>query len=202
MDVTTRWNLTYDMLDKAIKHRPALSHLHDIDMGYKHFPSDVEWTRGELICEFLKPFQEITNLVSGSTYPTSNLYFMQVWQIESWFRLHHNSEYDVIRDMVGVMKKKFEKYWEEYSDILAIGDVLDPRMKFALLEYCFTTLNPSTCQKKLDHVRKKMYKLFEAYRSNSNSVSTTSSLQTHVQTSHENALKGYIVSVFHFEICV
>lgn len=43
-----------------------------------------------------------------------------------------NSEDDVIRDMVRVMKCKFEKYWKDYSDILAISAVLDWRMKFAL----------------------------------------------------------------------
>jgi len=29
-------------------------------------------------CEFLKPFYVMTNLISGSSYPTSNRYFMQV----------------------------------------------------------------------------------------------------------------------------
>lgn len=81
---------------------------------------------------YQKPFQEITNLVSGSTYPTSNLYFKQVRQIESCLQFHENSEDDFIRDMVRVMKCKFEKYWKDYSDIVAIGAVLDSRMKFAL----------------------------------------------------------------------
>ncbi|CAN6837489.1 unnamed protein product [Brassica oleracea] len=34
--------------------------------------------------------------------------------------------------MVKCMKLKFEKYLEEYSDILAVAAVLDPRLKFEL----------------------------------------------------------------------
>ena len=34
------------------------------------------------MCEFLKPFHTITNLISGSSYPTSNLYFGEIWRIE------------------------------------------------------------------------------------------------------------------------
>ena len=34
------------------------------------------------MCEFLKPFHTITNLISGSSYPTSNLYFVEIWRIE------------------------------------------------------------------------------------------------------------------------
>jgi len=33
----------------------------------------------------LLPFYEITNLISASSYPTSNLYFLQVWNIQTFF---------------------------------------------------------------------------------------------------------------------
>lgn len=70
--------------------------------------------------------------LSGSTYPTSNLYFIQIWNIECWLRRHEFLDDDVFKNMVHAMKLKFDNYWDEYSDILAIGAVLDPRMKFAL----------------------------------------------------------------------
>ena len=40
------------------------------------------------------------------------------------------SEDHVIRDMASKMMAKFDKYWSEYSIILAFGCVLDPQMKF------------------------------------------------------------------------
>lgn len=76
----------------------------------------------------------MTNLVSGSSYPTANLYFMEVWKIECWLRANETSEDEIIVQMVETMRLKFDKYWEEYSDILSIAAVLDPRLKFAALE--------------------------------------------------------------------
>ena len=41
-----------------------------------------EWFRAISMCQFLKPFYIMTNLISGSSYPTSNLYFGEIWRIE------------------------------------------------------------------------------------------------------------------------
>ncbi|CAA7052690.1 unnamed protein product [Microthlaspi erraticum] len=105
-DVATRWNSTYTMLERAIKFKEVFRHL------------------------------EMTKLILGSTYPSANLYFMQVYIIESWLKTNELSSDEVIQEMVGSMKERFDKYWEEYSDILAIAAVLDPRLKFKCLEYC------------------------------------------------------------------
>lgn len=120
LDVATRWNLTFRMLDRAIPHREALRNL------YNYFPSDLEWSRGALVKELLPPFAEMKNLVSGSSYPTVNLYFMQVSEIECWLRANETSDDETIFQMVEIMKLKFDKFWEEYSDILSIAAVLDP----------------------------------------------------------------------------
>ena len=67
------------------------------------------------MCAFLAPFYHITNLISESSYPTSNLYFMQVYSIEKKLNENLYSEDEVIKDMVARMKVKFDKYWSEYS---------------------------------------------------------------------------------------
>nr|KYP39151.1 Putative AC transposase [Cajanus cajan] len=82
MDVPTRWNSTYVMLDGGTKYKCAFGCLAIRDRNYVHYPSDDEWNRAARRCEFLKPFFVMTNLISDSTYPTSNQYFMQVWKIE------------------------------------------------------------------------------------------------------------------------
>lgn len=76
---------------------------------------------------------------------------MQVWKIQNWLRDHEFSTDEVISEMVESMKEKFDKYWEEYSDILVVAATFDPRLKFTFLEYCFNTLDPSTSKSKLDH---------------------------------------------------
>ena len=82
LDVSTRWNSTFLMLESAIKYEKAFDILKVVDRSFKCCPSSEDWSQGEKICKFLEPFYDATNLISGSSYPTSNLYFMQVWKIK------------------------------------------------------------------------------------------------------------------------
>jgi len=75
------------------------------------------------------------------------------------------------------MMDKFKKYWDEYSVVLAMGAVLDPRMKFSRLAACYSKLDPSTCERKLPKVKTKLYMLFANY----SSKSTSSGVQTTIQ---------------------
>ncbi|XP_020239290.1 zinc finger BED domain-containing protein DAYSLEEPER [Cajanus cajan] len=136
------------------------------------------------MCEFLKPFYVMTNLISGSSYPTSNRYFMQVWKIECLLQENAKSDDLTIKDMALNMMNKFSKYWDHYCDILAIGAILDPRMKFEAIRFCYSKIDPSTCEEKINILKEKMYKLFEEYVKLHSNESNTSSSQispsTHV----------------------
>ncbi|KAL3646943.1 hypothetical protein CASFOL_009487 [Castilleja foliolosa] len=177
LDVTTRWNSTFVMLESALAYRRAFSTLSYNDRNYKYCPSNEEWTRGHKMCEFLRPFNVITNLMSGSSYPTSNLYFMQVWKIECLLIENMNSEDEILKDMANRMKVKFDKYWRDYSVVLAFGTILDPRMKLSFLEFCYRKLDrdPVVCQAKLKVVTHKLSTLFDEYLKMSSCEKSTSS---------------------------
>ena len=113
--------------------------------------------------------------MSGSSYPTSNLYFLQVWRIECLLNENLESEDSVISDMCIGMKQKFDKYWKEYSITLALGAVLDSRIKFSFLRFCFNKIDPFTCEENLTTIKSKLYKLFAEYdKSKADRMSTTS----------------------------
>ena len=78
LDICTRWNATYDMIDSAMRYRSMLNHLAEEDANFKHCLSRDEWNRVERITWFLKPFNDITALFSGIDYLTANLYFQRV----------------------------------------------------------------------------------------------------------------------------
>ena len=65
-----------------MRYHSVLNYLAEEDVNFKHFPSRDEWNKVERITRFLKPFNDITTLFSGTDYPTTNLYFQEVSQIE------------------------------------------------------------------------------------------------------------------------
>lgn len=81
-NVPTRRNSTYLMLKSALKYQRVFENLHCYDENYTSNPSKEEWVRLEKMSRFLLPFYEITTLMSGTSYPTSNLYFMYIWKIQ------------------------------------------------------------------------------------------------------------------------
>ncbi|XP_033146383.1 zinc finger BED domain-containing protein DAYSLEEPER [Brassica rapa] len=163
------------MLERAIRYRRAFAKLETFDKkGYKMAPTAEEWTRAENICNFLGPFAVITTLMSGSNYPTSNLYFYQVFQIHNWLRINEGSEDEIVRYMVPPMKEKFDKYWDEVSGLFAMAAVFDPRFKLSIVECCLEKLDMSTRDAKLKNLREKLSILFESYdkKSKNSSPST------------------------------
>ncbi|KAG6469844.1 hypothetical protein ZIOFF_070777 [Zingiber officinale] len=167
-------------------------YLHDFLHSSNSFLSE-EWKRGEKICEFLEPFYDTTNLISGSSYPTSNLYFMQVWKIEVLLKENLSNEDEVISSMCKRMMEKFDKYWTQYSMVLAFGAILDPRIKLSMLEFFYTKVESDYVkfQKKMELVKTKLYKLFDQY----SNTSKTSSSQCQPQCSsttntHQESVGG------------
>ncbi|KAK7261864.1 hypothetical protein RIF29_28187 [Crotalaria pallida] len=198
LDMPIRWNSTYILLSTALKYKRAFNNFPLYDSAYKYCPSSQEWTRAERICEFLLPFFQTTELISSTSYPTSNLYFMQVWKIQLGIMKSLNDDDGVIRDMSVKMKEKFDKYWDEYSIVLAMGAVLDPRMKLKMLRCCYLEIDVSTVDYKVHQVSSKLSMLFDLYKSstrntsNSNvqSVQPTSSLTPSVPTGSSISNRG------------
>ncbi|CAN6868892.1 unnamed protein product [Brassica oleracea] len=87
---------------------------------------------------------------------------------------------------------KFGRLSEEYSDILAVAAVLDPRLKFHFLECCFSVLDQSTCKRRLANVCSKIYKLFGAYKKNQRISSAATTSQGEIP----DVLAGYGVMMF------
>ncbi|CAA7049021.1 unnamed protein product [Microthlaspi erraticum] len=152
------------MLEKALKYQRALNRFKVVDKNYRHCPSSEEWKRANIIFEILKPFYSITTLMSGRSYSTSNLYFAHIWKIQCVLEVNRGHEDTVIRMMISRMREKFDKYWEEYSVLLAMGAVFDPRMKLKLLKKCYDELDPFTSQEKIDHLESKLNEIFEEYK--------------------------------------
>jgi len=98
------------MLESALPFREAFYELGRQDSNYIYSLSLEEWQRAKVVCNLLKVFKKATNVVSGSKYPTSNLYFHEMWSVKEVFDKEISSQNPIIASMVTEMKMKFEKY--------------------------------------------------------------------------------------------
>lgn len=78
LNCPTRWNSTYKMLDIAISYKEVFCRVKHHDDKYTCLPTTTQWEFASEVCEKLKIFNSVTELFSGTNYPTANLYFSKV----------------------------------------------------------------------------------------------------------------------------
>ncbi|CAN6722759.1 unnamed protein product [Malus baccata var. baccata] len=140
-DVPTRWNSTYLMLNSAIFYRYAFINLGLSDSNFESCPSSEEWDKVVKISKFLGYFYDITCLFSRTKYPTSNLFFPKVFVIQLQIKAAIDDCDSFMNKMGDYMRMKFEKYWSDYSLIMSIAIILDPRYKLHFVDWAYTKLH-------------------------------------------------------------
>ncbi|PHT44243.1 hypothetical protein CQW23_18268 [Capsicum baccatum] len=214
LDVPTRWNSTYLMLNRAIEYEGAILTYADRDIGLAHHlefghicvcdgDSDIvdeeqpvgsllcsDWDSVKRIAKFLELFFKLTLKVSGSLYITSNIHFLEICQVGFCLSKLISSDDIVLAQMATNMKKKFEKYWGDptkMNKMLFIPCVLDPRHKFTTLTFALKKMfgdNGATIEK---DVREYMKSLFNEY-SSSASKDKCGKLSSEVEASSSSSM--------------
>uniref|UniRef100_A0ACD5VDA3 Uncharacterized protein n=2 Tax=Avena sativa TaxID=4498 RepID=A0ACD5VDA3_AVESA len=138
-DVSSRWDSTFLMLESTLPFREVFETLQEQEPNYTFGLSAEEWKMVEDICELLKVFCHATNVISGSNYPTSNLYFFEIWSVKLILDKQAKSDSATIRIIVKEMENKFHKYFMESYLTNCIPVILDPRFKMEHVEFRLTT---------------------------------------------------------------
>lgn len=198
-DVPTRWNSTFLMLVDSLKFREAFSRFAELDRDYKHAPSDKDWDNVAAIVECLQIFYDATMKISGTKYPTINLFFNEFCEVYLSLRSWHTSDRAFVVNMASRMFEKFQKYWCNSSVLLAIASILDPRYKLKSVEFYFrqiyTTLSEAECN--LTNVVACLRKLFTEYlvlgsRNQNGSHGSNSSKAHNASSSAGQSSKGLV----------
>ncbi|KAL5134228.1 Zinc finger BED domain-containing protein RICESLEEPER 2 [Glycine soja] len=152
LDCPTRWNSTYKMLDVAISYKDVFSRLKQRETQYSYFPK----------------------MISGTKYPTANIYFPQICEIKMALSEWVNSPNEVIQNMAEKMLQKFDSYWSVIHVIMGVATVLDPRYKMELLEFYFESIYPIDFFSQVNRIRNLCYDLVSEYQAKKHQDSTSS----------------------------
>ena len=187
------------MLKKAIDVKDALILFVVVHTTFDFSLTIEEWRTVEFVSRFLAPFHSITEMFSGSDYPTANLYFANVLAIEKLLMLGHNHELDCIKQMASAMLEKFEKYWGDYSTLLAIAVVLDPRYKMVIVRNALSKLYvPVEVESRVKEVYEALVELYKFYDTINASTSTPSHFRQAQASDEFDVERLYDVGNFFF----
>ena len=110
MDVPTRWNSTFTMLDGAIECQKTFERLEEHDPSY--LPKDdisivEDWDTTKMFVKSLKTFSEVTMKFSVSMFVTSNIFFHELCLIQEIILEYSLHEYALLSLMTLSMQTKF-----------------------------------------------------------------------------------------------
>ncbi|KAL8474964.1 hypothetical protein ACS0TY_031402 [Phlomoides rotata] len=180
LDCKTRWNSTYKMLKVAICYKDVFTRLKQREPLYKSAPKEEEWEIARDICDKLKVFNSVTDLFSGTEYPTANLYFPKICEIKMSLKEWLCCGKSIIERMAMRMLDKFEKYWFQINGIMGVATVLDPRYKLRLLHYYFPLIytNGEDAKKEIKRIQDICYNLLNEYSLKSKASEVGASYQS------------------------
>jgi hypothetical protein len=125
----------------------------------------------------LKVFKKATEVVSGTSYPTLNLYFHEIWSIKQVLEEETFSPNETIVAMVSEMQAKFDKYWMISYLTNCVPVILDPWFKFGFIEFHLKqAFGEYGSVLHLDKVDQAIRRLFNAY---STQMGGSSQVETH-----------------------
>jgi hypothetical protein len=126
--------------------------------------SPEEWEKIENMNQVLAVFNDVTIIVSGSDYLTSNLFLPEVWKMKEIVDAKAGDRNEYIRLMVARISDKFDKYLRDTNMLMALAAVLDPRYKINLINFCFPIIYPLDVKgNRIKGVLSVLKELYEVY---------------------------------------
>lgn len=145
LDMSTRWNSTYLMLDVAQKFEKAFDLFTIRDHCYTHefnndggVPTFWNWANVRRMVDILVHFYELTLRISGSLYVTSNVFYHEISTVNCLLKEWIKSDDVELKLMGERMKDKYDKYWgdvNKMNKLIYVAVVIDTRYKLEFIEF-------------------------------------------------------------------
>ncbi|KAK2363221.1 zinc finger BED domain-containing protein RICESLEEPER [Trifolium repens] len=152
------------MLSVAMQFKEVFPHFQDRGAWYTTLPDEDDWKKVEKVSKLLEVFNAVTNIISGSEYPTANLYLAEVYRIKQVLDIAAHDESNFMKVMAKAMKTKFDKYWSERNLVMSLASVLDHRIKMMGVNMCFPLIYPADeAKKNIEYVRNALNEMYKEY---------------------------------------
>ncbi|XP_052483845.1 uncharacterized protein LOC105784864 isoform X4 [Gossypium raimondii] len=168
-DLSFKLESEFDILTSALKSREIFCQLEQIDGNFKLNPSMEEWEKAIALKSCLKCFNDIKGTQSISV----SLYFPMLCDIYKKFLQLEKSNHSFLT----LMKRKFDRYWSLCNLELAVASVLDPRLKFKIVELSYNVIYGHDNKMQLNEFHKVLTDVYWKYTNGArNSIASTSIL--------------------------
>ncbi|XP_019185248.1 PREDICTED: zinc finger BED domain-containing protein RICESLEEPER 2-like [Ipomoea nil] len=126
LDVPTRWNSTYIMLNIAIQYQVVFDAYERNDPSYSadlgSAPTFLDWCSVESLVKLLKAFYDMTVRISGSLYVTSNTFFSEISDLSCMLEAMVNSEQGTEKAMGTQMRNKDKLEYMPHQFVQLYGE--------------------------------------------------------------------------------
>ncbi|CAI9279607.1 unnamed protein product [Lactuca saligna] len=150
LDVPTRWNATYIMLETTLKFERAFKRMRQEDPAFEKdlkdgFPSQKDWESARNLSLCLKQFFEATKRMSGTLYVTDNMHYHEILGVLASL-LEWTQDEDINIVLMGdQIRKKFDKYYGDFGKtnvMVLVAVALDPRYKMRFVKFSLRKIYP------------------------------------------------------------
>lgn len=129
-DVKTRWNSTYDMISRYLSIQAdvytVLSKLKMMDLIRMNNAIDLDLM--ERLCQLLKPFKDVTLVISSEKSSSISLVRPLLSQLLS-ATVPSPNDLPMMNQVKATIHHDLEKRYQENTDFLDLCSMLDPRVK-------------------------------------------------------------------------
>ncbi|XP_059429102.1 zinc finger BED domain-containing protein RICESLEEPER 2-like [Corylus avellana] len=196
LDVPTCWTNTYMMLETAIRFKEVFPRYHRVDQTFQWVVSLKQWDMVDNINQVLLGFNDVTNVVSGSDYPTTNLFLPEIRRMKEVLMIKCEDMNDYIRLMTTKMAAKFDKYWGDSNLLMSLAAIFDPRYNIKLINLFFPIIYPGAeASTHIHNVLTIPQELFELYVYTHNAFILQETTQVNASSSSSAIVRDVVPKV-------